>query len=411
MTLRRLPSTTWAPMSGSMILLLTLMLSVLSVPALARNRTGNKSAYALLHKFTGGEDGGNPAASLILDRDGNLYGTASSGGAFNWGVVFKFDSSGKETVLHSFAGGDGLWPEGPLVIDRAGNLYGTTWDGGTPEGGGCYFGCGTVFKIDTAGKYSVMYAFTGGADGGNPASSLVLDRADNLYGTTTYGGSGHCFEGCGVVFKVDKRGKETVLYNFGASGGLVRDKDGSLYGATESGGTAGYGTVFKLDSTGAETVLYNFTGGTDGGWPIGTLVRDQAGNLYGATTIGGDLFSCEVGEDKGCGVVFKVDSSGNETVLYDFSQLQQGTPGGLLRDQAGNLYGVAGNFGRFGILFKLSPNGKLHVLHNFQPRSGDVPEAGVITDSAGNLYGTTQSGGMSACSRNLGCGVVYKWTP
>lgn len=404
-----------------------LLLGTLLLPALAAAKSAHKPTYTLLHVFTGA-DGANPAANLIQDRDGNFYGTTEYGGTFDYGTVFKLEPSGKETVLHSFDGADGMWPRAALIRDRAGTFYGTTYDGGTPEGGSCIHGCGTVFKIDTAGKHSVLYAFTGGADGGNPATALILDRAGNLYGTTYGGGKSdygcsYLTDGCGVVFKVDKHGMETVLYTFAGtpdggqpSSGLVRDPAGNLYGTTYFEGTSGfYGTVFKLDTAGVETILYNFTDGTDGAGPQGNLVLDEAGDLYGETAKGGDdsVQACTSGSWKGCGVVFKLDPSGNETVLYTFTDGSDGSfpSGGLLRDQARNLYGISGNCCG-GLLFKLSVNGKLRVLHTFEMLTGVYPFAGVIMDNAGNLYGTTWEGGSRQCGGyGYGCGVVFKLAP
>jgi uncharacterized repeat protein (TIGR03803 family) len=403
-----------------------LMLSLLMIPAIAAQEPANKFTYHVLHKFTGGDDGGYPVSGLVRDSQGNLYGTTEFGGAFGEGTVFKLDPVGKETVLHTFTGGDGMWPTAAVVRDPAGNLFGTTTEGGTPEGGGCVHGCGTVFKIDTAGKFSVLYAFTGKADGGNPQANVILDSAGNLYGTTFNGGySAGCFGfGCGVVFKVD-HGKETVLYAFmnGAdggdpSGGLTRDKAGTLYGTTRQGGTAGWGAVYKLDPAGVETVLYSFTEGTDGGWPNGALVRDSAGNLYGEASIGGDLSVCNLGVEKGCGVVFKVDSSGKETVLYTFlGKSDQGEPnGGLMRDRKGNLYGGDGGAANgcyigCGTVFKLDPNGKESVLHTFAVTTGIDPFGGVIMDQAGNLYGTASQGGHPGCPERDGCGTIFQLTP
>ena len=403
------------------------MLSLSLYGASAASTPAHKAIYRALHKFTGGDDGASSFAGLLRDPQGNLYGTTLAGGAFGYGVVFKLDSSGKETVLHTFAGAEGMWPAGPLIQDSAQNLYGTTTQGGTPEGGGCTHGCGTVFKIDKAGKYTVLYAFTGKTDGGNPADSLIRDTSGNLYGITYSGGSTDCYLGCGVVFKLDRRGNETVLHSFSGGtdgwqpvGGLVQDRAGNLYGVTSYGGASNWGTVFMLDSTGQETILYNFTGGTDGGEPQsgGPLLPGEAGNLYGTAAVGGDpSASCAWGL-KGCGVVFKLDTSGNETVLYAFTGgKDQGTPnGGLLRDHAGNFYGTTGQIEHgcggsgCGIIFKLSTNGTLHVLHTFRNSSGTEPFAGVITDTAGNLYGTTLQGGPENCG-GYGCGVVYKWSP
>jgi uncharacterized repeat protein (TIGR03803 family) len=401
-----------------------LIVTVLLVAALASSGASHKSSYIVLHKFSGGDDGWQPVAGLIRDAEGNLYGTAEFGGAFGYGTVFKLDAAGKETVLHTFTGEDGLWPLAVLARDDAGNLYGTTSNGGTPEGGGCIHGCGTVFKIDKAGKETVLHAFTGGADGGYPAAGLTFDAAGNLYGTA--GGGKYPYGCCGVVFKLDKHYKETVLYTFtggndgdAPSGGVIWDNAGNLYGSTGFGGPSRTGVVFQLDPAGKETVLYSFTGGTDGGWPSGTLVRDGAGNLYGEARIGGDVSAsaCQSGSDGGCGVVFKVEASGKESVLYTFKGgHDQGLPnGGLLRDRAGNFYGTTGDviggcssYG-CGTVFKLAPDGTESVLHSFAFSSGIQPFAGVTMDESGNIYGTTSQGGYSGCGN--GCGTVFKLTP
>jgi uncharacterized repeat protein (TIGR03803 family) len=421
MILKKTQAKNWFSTPAQATVSAALLLGILLLPALAASNPPHQPVYTVLHKFTGG-DGANPAASLIQDPSGNLYGTTQGGGRFDYGTVFKLEPSGKETVLHSFDGADGMWPTAALVRDHAGALYGTTFDGGTREGGSCVHGCGTVFKIDSAGKFTVLYAFTGGADGRNPATSLILDSAGNLYGTT-YGGGNFCtflVDGCGVAFTVNQHGRETVLYRFAEtpdggqpSGGLVRDEAGNLYGTTYFQGATGYfGTVFRLDSAGVETVLYNFTDGTDGAGPQGTMVRDVAGNLYGATQRGGDLSvqNCVSGLWKGCGVLFKLNPSGDETPLYAFTDgRDQSDPnGGLLRDAAGNLYGTTCCYGT---LFKLSVDGKEHVLHTFEAPTGIDPFAGVIMDKAGNLYGTAWQGGNSGCLYNQGCGVVFKFTP
>jgi len=191
--------------------------------------------------------------------------------------------------LHSFWGGDGALPQGRLTQDTLGNLYGTTFDGGTPKGGSCRHGCGTVFKLDATGKFSILYAFSGTADGGNPTGGLIRDQQGSFYGTATSGGDPAA--SCGLVFKLDTNGKQTVLHAFKdfpdgcqPAGGLIRDKAGDLYGATLSGGAYRWGTVFKVDHTGKETVLYSFTNKSDGGLPEGPLVQDAMGKLSEAWT-------------------------------------------------------------------------------------------------------------------------------
>src|ERR1035441_3236450 len=202
------------------------------------------------------------------------------------GMVRAHAQTATETVLHSFTTNPpkGANPNGGVIRDSAGNLYGTTSAGGT--------GYGVVFKVNTAGKETVLYSFTGGADGGQPHAGLILDSAGNLYGTTYAGGEG----GAGVVFKVNMAGQETVLYSFtgGADGkrpnaGGIRDSGGNLYGTTQSGGTANSGVVYDLNTSGRGGVLYSFTGGADGGAPFAGVIRDSAGNLYGTTSSGGTV--------------------------------------------------------------------------------------------------------------------------
>jgi uncharacterized repeat protein (TIGR03803 family) len=258
----------------------------------------------VLHSF-GGPDGAHPVAALLRDTAGNLYGTTSEGGAVNRGTVFKIDTTGKETVLHSFRAKDGAWPLSGLIGDAQGNIYGTTEFGGDMTDCGTV-GCGVIYKIDRSGHETVLYNFTGGADGSEGGSTLVRDAAGNLYGTTGFGGDLSCFApyGCGVVFKLDSSGHETVLHSFQGQpsdgwdpiAGLVRDPAGNFYGTTLRGGAYGAGTVFELDTTGKETVLYSFTGGSDGASPYAGLIRDSSNNLYG-TAVGGG---------RGFGVVFKV---------------------------------------------------------------------------------------------------------
>jgi uncharacterized repeat protein (TIGR03803 family) len=303
--------------------------------------SGNKT---VLYEFTGSTDGGSPSAGLIEDKAGNLYGTTTYGGYQRCGVpsacgtVFEVDASGKFRLLYRFQGGaDGANPQGALVRDSRGNLYGTTVSGGVTSSSECTIGCGTVFKINSAGKESILYRFTGGADGLNPYGALVLDNAGNLYGTTLEGGDPNCFSGlgCGVVFKVDASGNETVLHAFDngsdaqfPQAGLVMNSDGFMYGATNGGGTSGIGAVYKIDTAGNESVIYNFVPNT-GGFPAASLVHDAKGNLYGVTFIGG-LFNS--------GTVFKLNSAGDYTLLYSFGENGGANPEGLTRSAAGDLY-------------------------------------------------------------------------
>jgi uncharacterized repeat protein (TIGR03803 family) len=272
----------------------------------------------LLYSFAGIPDGWNPEALLVGDSEGNLYGTTYEGGTFsNAGTVFKVDKSGSETVLHNFCSekncADGNTPYPSVIRDAAGNLYGVTIGGGTN-------GAGVVYELDSTGKESVLYSFSGGSDGGGPDSVLVADPAGNLYGTTQGGGNlaCGCGNGSGVVSAVLRQTNGswtgTTLYTFCSlsnctdgerpiAGPLFRDRAGNLYGTTFFGGGNDAGVVFKLDKSGKETVLHSFTGGKDGAFPWAGLTMDNAGNLYGVATGGGDT-TCF--PPSGCGVVFKI---------------------------------------------------------------------------------------------------------
>jgi uncharacterized repeat protein (TIGR03803 family) len=258
----------------------------------------------VLYSFSGGVDGATPESGLARDAAGNLYGTTHLGGANNWGTVFVVDPLGNETVLHSFDGltGDGGDAYAGLILDSAGILYGTTQGGGNVNPNclpGLEMGCGTVFQITTTGAESVLYAFTGYKDGNTPFGGVIRDEGGNLYGTTQPRPKPN---GWGTVFKLDPAGKLTVLHTFsGGAGGedpldtLIHDSAGNLYGTTSAGGTGGCtyyvgggcGTVFRLSSSGKFAVLYSFTGSADGEYPVAGLVRDAKGNLYGTASWGG----------------------------------------------------------------------------------------------------------------------------
>jgi uncharacterized repeat protein (TIGR03803 family) len=410
------------------VIFITLLLAIATVPTQAQR-------FKMLHTFHGApDDGYGPLGVLVRDGAGNLYGTTGAGGSGRGlctndggcGTAFKLDKAGKKVWLHSFTFPKGWSPEAGLLRDKAGNLYGTTNRGGDTF---CYSdGCGTVFRLDNTGKETVLYKFTGNPDGMFPAQPvLVEDGSGNLYGTTGNGGD----YGLGSVFKVDKTGKETVLYSFtGYSDGcfpdtgVILDAAGNLYGVTLQGGVAlcnsGYGTVFELDTSGTLSVLHTFDVG-DGAYPGSALLFDRAGNLYGTTVGGGKSFVCG---STGCGTVFKLlpQSGGGwtETVLYSFCSLSGCTDGEepgtgpLAMDSAGNLYGTTffGGTSRCGgsgcgVVFKLDTSGKETVIHDFSGGSdGAYPTAGVILDRTGNLFGTATSGGDPKCHQ--GCGTVFR---
>lgn len=323
------------------------------------------------------------------------------------------------TVLHTFAGGsaDGKYPAGGLVEDLDGNIFGATQEGGTS-------GSGTIFEIDPAGNESLLYSFTGGADGGFPRSTLLLNPKGEMYGITNFGGDLNCGEiaGCGVVFGVDSGGALRVLHTFHFNDGngpcaffvcgpLLEDPAGNLYGTTDSGGSAMfYGTAFSVSLTGKEQTLYNFCTLAEcvDGYGSGNLTRDGAGNLYGVTFEGGVY---------GLGLLFKIDSAGAYSVLHNFGQGTDGASpwGAPYVDAAGNLYGTTFYGGDLscesgrgcGVVYKLAANGAETTLHQFQGGpDGGFPYGGLIRDTQGNFYGTT-SGGTVA----VDFGTVFRLDP
>ena len=402
-----------------------LALAIMLVLAVLAPRSAQAQAYSykVLYSFTGPPDGvapGGGGAGVTLDAKGNLYGTTTGGGPYSSGTIFKLDTKGKETVLYSFAGGsDGMDPNAGLVRDAQGNLYGTALEGGA--------GGGTVFKLDTAGNLTVLHTFGSQyPDGFSPCAGLVADKAGNLYGTTIIGGTHEW----GTVFKLDTAGTFSVLYSFANSpdganpyAGVVLDAQGNLYGTTSSGGAFNYGTVFKLNpATGQETVLYSFcvqgVPCTDGEVPYAAPVLDPQGNLYGTAAAGGTI---------GWGTVFELDTAGTFSTLYNFAGPPDGAYpyAGLILDAQGNLYGTTvtgGNTGctpfasGCGTVFKVNTTGAETVLYRFTQTGGDgaYSWAGLAQDAKGDLYGTTSEGGDLACIApygSLGCGTVFKLTP
>jgi uncharacterized repeat protein (TIGR03803 family) len=366
-----------------------------------------------------------PNGDLIFDTAGNLYGTTFEGGdpgcGLGCGTVFqlspKADKTWKLATIFKFEGKDGAYPAAGLVIDAAGNLYGTT-SSDTGLGDGTVFelspGEGGIWTITTLVKFT-------GKNGSDPEARLILDPAGNLYGTTTAGGNSACDgSGCGTVFQLipsaSGKWKLTTLFEFNGTNGaspyaaLTFDASGNLYGTTSGGGKFGEGTVFKLspskgDDAWTRTTLFAFNG-ADGAGPRGSVVFDAAANLYGTTVGGGG---------RGFGTVFKlspqVNGSWKHTTLVTFDIANGSQPtAGLIFDPDGNLFGNA-NDGRFGIgiVFRLSPQAggkwKRTTLLTFNGENGSGPAGGLLLDAAGDLYGSASVEGKRSG------GVVFELSP
>jgi uncharacterized repeat protein (TIGR03803 family) len=369
------------------------------------------------------KDGSGPNGGLILDSAGNFYGTTQFGGSSNRGVIFKLNSTGQETVLYNFTGAtDGGIPIGRLIRDHAGNLYGIT-----SLGGDASCSCGTVFELTTGGVLQVLHAFLGGTDGAQNQGQAELGLVGikgNLYGSASFGGVSGCDGslGCGLLFKVTLAGVETVLYRFtGQADGafpqdLISDEAGNIYGATGGSYMRGNGgTLFKLDTTGALTTLYTLPEGAKGTSPRWRLQRSEKGTFYGVTQFGGNTTTCALGT-LGCGIAFSVDPQGAEHVLHTFG-VQAGDgeePSGGLLDAAGKGYattfygGTVNSTCTFGcgVVSREDATGKYSVIYRFTGAAdGFNPAGGLAEDSSGNIYGAAFDGGSG------GNGVIYKITP
>ena len=387
--------------------------------------TGWASTEKVLWNFAGGSDGSDPWSNyFISDAKGNLYAATGDGGTYGVGVVFMLSLSGKETVLYEFKGqssGDGASPHGRLAFDAKGNIFGTTQGGGTN-------GTGTVYELSpqTGGGWAetVLYSFSasGVTDGTSPSAGMTIAPDGTMYSTTPDGGSGTG----GVIFsmkKTSKGWKQKVIHNinFPSDGGfpyegLMRDEAGNLYGAAPAGGANGDGVIYRLSFNKkgwVYTVLYSFTNQNGDGQGLYwiDLISDKAGNIFGATSFGGTNGTGTVWEL----VYSKSKKTYSETILYEFGASGSGDGnnpyGGLAMDSKGNLYGTTLNGGssNLGTSYELKKQGttwKETILHNFVGADdGNAPTGNAYLDEKGRVYGMTETGGTS----NLG--TVYRITP
>lgn len=360
------------------------------------------SGYRVLHRFKDSIGGKMPLAPLI-DVHGTLYGTTYNGGSYGLGTVYRISTRGVKTTLYSFRGGfeDGAGPAGLVYVN--GTFYGTTFNGGQPSTkcwisgqGGSHHGCGTVFSVTASGQEKVIYFFQPPPEPGNPFSGLI-DIHGVLYGTTLGGGIPCRSQqyGCGTVYRLTTAGKETTLYKFAGypdgqfpGYGDLLDIGGTLYGTTWAGGGWSAGAVYSVTMKGKESVLYSFQNSPDGKAPYSGVI-DVNGALYGATLKGGD---------GGCGTVYGITTQGEEHIVYQFGCGADGAEPVGVAQINGLLYGATMHGGTkcrknsegCGIIFSLTTSGAEQILHTFTGggNDGGVPLRTLLSVN-GTLYGTT----------------------
>jgi len=344
--------------------------------------------FTSLHSFDG-TDGTNPAnLTLTQAQDGNLYGTAFTGGSGNPGTAYMLTPSGVFNLLSTFNCTQGCTPAAGYALGPNGLLYGTTYAGGSASDG-------SIYTMNTSGVMSPLFTFTG-TNGVQPYASLVLGSDGVYYGTTYKGGT----NSSGTAFSITSTGTFTTLYNFcslssctdgkGPIAGLVEGQGHVFYGVTEYGGSANKGVIFSISRTGVYTTLYNFDSAeTDGGLSYGTLALGTDGNFYGTSTVGGTSLK---------GAVWQVTPAGVVTLLHSFSKTDGSDPeAGVIQATDGNFYGTTAYGGTKGdgTIFEVSSTGTFTTLYNFTGPDGIKPYGGLMQHTNGKIYGSTFLGGAS----------------
>ncbi len=344
-------------------------------------------------------------SGIIAQSRGGYLLTTTSDGDTGDGVAFRITTSGVLTVLHEFSGPDGAYPRAGLTLGKDGRFYGTAIQGGSQDLCLCSASAaGTIFQMTPDGIVKTLHEFSGGADGTIPTAPPIQSLDGDFYGTT-FGDETETNPG--TVYKIDRFGDFTPLHAFtGADGAmpigpLVQATNYWFYGTTSSGGTHGLGTIFRVSHRGEFEVLFNFDG-IHGAEPYAGLIQANDGNFYGVTRVGG---AHELG------VVFRMTPAHQVTVLHDFTGGSDGANpfGGLVQATDDYLYGGGGGGGAFGegVLFRISTAGDLTVLHDFQQSTGRFPIA-LIQHTNGFLYGDTSYGGSNARQFSDG-GVFYRF--
>jgi len=330
----------------------------------------------------------------LLGKDGNLYGVTLGGGAGSNGTVFKWaTNSGALTTLYSFGASSNASTAiepAPLLQGSDGTFFGTAFSGGT-------FNYGVIYQIDTNGVFKTLYSFDN-TNGASPNSALTLNTNDgNIYGTTFVGGTNGGF---GTIFKMTPSGAFTSLFSFnGTNGGHPMAQptvgpDGKLYGTTYSGGTNDFGTIYSITTNGLFSSLFSFDGGGYGGNPHAGVIFGPDGKMYG---------TCAQRGANGYGSIFSMDTNGNVTTVFSFNGNNGSTPySPLVLGQDGNFYGMTleggSNFDG-GTIFSMSPGGTFTSLFSFEGQNGANPTGSLVKGAGNTFFGVTTQGGTNG---NLG---------
>jgi uncharacterized repeat protein (TIGR03803 family) len=381
------------------------------------------ATYTVVHTFTANE---HILGGLTMDNKGNMWGTTDNGGANSAGTIFEITAKGVYSVVHTFgAAGDGAHPQANMIADKQHNLWGTTTYGGAR-------GVGTIFEITAGGSYSMAYSFcsvyqsNNCLDGSTPTAPLFLDNKGALVGTTDFGGTGvNCSGECGIVFKFAPAGGIfTTLHNFTHDGvdgidplgGVVQDKKHNYWGTTYNDGSTtatcdggNCGVVFEITAKGVYSVAHNLCNDrcADGYGPYAGLFKDKAGNLWGTTALSWDGAGS-------AGTIFKIATNGAFSVVKNFEcdnvcdgQFPRDT---LIEDKLGNMWGTTAGGGTHahGIVFTIAPDNTFTDVYDFCSQAncadGSSPTTGLTLGKKGTIWGTTDGGsGMPA--------TIFKITP
>lgn len=424
----------------------TMVLRILCACCFLTGSALTAQTFTVLKTFSGA-DGHNPNA-VIQGINGNIFGTTLSGGTgYNinggYGTIFEITPSGNPVGMYRFCSvskcADGFYPLAGLALGADGNLYGTTQSGGTSTNCTNREGCGTLFQVTLSSKLTTLYNFcalTACGDGQIPQETLVQGPNGSLFGTTWEGGSHNSSRcgavGCGTVFEITPSGSLTTLHQFcqtDCSDGadpqspLVVGLDGNLYGGSNASVNPMLGTLFVMTPTGGFDILHQFIGASGGDETVG-MVAGNDGNIYGTNSSGGSYSKCS---SSPCGTFFQLTPGGQYTTLYTFCSLANcvdgGGPwiGGIIQASDGNFYGTtvqggtqtySGLCNKCGVLYQITPAGKLTVLHNFcsQADCADGNGGGALMQGTdGKLYGTTPSGGLVGGCGGNGCGTIFSF--